>query len=378
MFLLTDEAKIFQDTMRRMTEEKVKPRAAEIDRKGEYPWDMKQLFCEAQLMGLGVPEQYGGTGGSHLFLCIAVEEVARACTASSIILQVQSLGSMPIVLAGNDGQKERYLPKLTSGEYIASFGLTEPNAGSDSAAIQTKAVLKGEKYIISGSKHFISNGPVSDIITLFAMTDSSKGVKGISAFIVETDTPGYARGRIEETMGIRGAPVCEIHLEDCEVPKENLLGSEGQGFSIAMRTLDTSRPVIASQAVGIAQGALDAAIEYSKTRVQFGRPIAKFQGLRWMLADMAAQIEAARMLAYHAASLVDEGASKKTFMSACSKLIATDTAMRVTTDAVQIAGGYGYCLDYPFERYMRDAKVTQIYEGTNQIQKLVIANELFR
>lgn len=378
MFQLTEEVKAFRDMIRRMTREKIAPRAAEIDRKAEYPVDIKEMFCKAGLMGLSVPEAYAGQGVSHIYLCIAVEEVARACTASSLILQVQSLGTMPIVLFGKEEQKRRYLPKLASGEYLASFGLTEPNAGSDASAIQTRAVLHGDKYILNGSKHFISNGPVADTLIAFVMTDSTKGVKGISAFIVESKFPGYRRGKIEKTMGIRGAPTCEIYFEDCEVPRENLLGGEGAGFITAMKTLDTSRPVIAGQAVGIAQGALDMAVEYSKTRVQFGRPISNFQGLQWMMADMAAQIEAARMLTYHSAILVDLEDSRKSYMSACAKLIASDTAMRVTTDALQIAAGYGYSVEYPFERYMRDAKITQIYEGTNQIQKIVIANSLLK
>jgi len=378
MYLLNDEQKMFVEQMRKMVAEKVAPRAAEIDKAGEFPWDLKEIFQEMGLLGLSVPQEFGGTSQGHIYVCLAVEEIARACVSSSLIVQVQSLGWEPILIGGNEAQKKKYGPRVSSGEALTAFGLTEAGAGSDAAAMRTKAVKKGDKYIINGSKCFISNGPLADVVTLFAMTDSSQGVKGISAFIVEKDFPGYAVAKWESKMGIKGSPTGELVFEDMEVPAENLIGAEGKGFIYAMKTLDTSRPVIASQAVGLAQGALDLAVKYAKERVQFGRPIGQFQGISWMLADMAAQIESARALTYQAADMVDSLDPRRTYMSACCKLIASDVAMRVTTDALQIAGGYGYMTEYPFERMMRDAKITQIYEGTNQIQKLVIGRELLK
>jgi alkylation response protein AidB-like acyl-CoA dehydrogenase len=330
------------------------------------------------LLGLSIPEEYGGFFRGHIFVCLAVEEIARACVSSSLIVQVQSLGWEPILIAGTEEQKKKYGPSIASGEKLIAFGLTEPGAGSDAAAMKTRAVRKGDRYILNGSKCFISNGPIADLICLFAMTDSSQGVKGISTFIVEKESKGYSIAKWESKMGIRGSPTGELIFEDVEVPAENLVGKEGKGFVYAMQTLDTSRPIIASQAVGLAQGALDQAVKYAKERVQFGKPIASFQGISWMLADMAAQIEAARALNYQAADMVDTNHPRKSYMSACCKMFASDVAMRVATDALQIAGGYGYMTDFPFERMMRDAKITQIYEGTNQIMKLVISRELLR
>ena len=330
------------------------------------------------LLGLSVAEEHGGCSQGHLYTCLAVEEIAKVCVSSSLIVQVQSLGWEPILIGGSEEQKRKYGPPVASGEKLIAFGLTEPGAGSDAAAMATRAVKKGDKYIINGSKCFISNGPIADVIMVMAMTDPSQGVKGISAFIVEKDFPGYSVAKWENKMGIKGSPTGELVFEDMEVPAENLIGQEGKGFIYAMKTLDTSRPVIASQAVGVAQGALDLAKAYAKERVQFGRPVAKFQGLQWMMADMAARIEAARALTYQAADMVDAGDPRCPYMSACCKLIASDTAMSVATDALQIAGGYGYMKEFPFERMMRDAKITQIYEGTNQIQKLVISRELLK
>jgi alkylation response protein AidB-like acyl-CoA dehydrogenase len=376
MAVLNEDQKVFVDQVRKMVAERVQPRAAEIDRKGEFPWDLKEIFQAMGLLGLSIPEEYGGCYHGHLYLCLAVEEIAKACVSSSLIVQVQSLGWHPIHIGGSDEQKRRYGPSIASGEKLISYGLTESSAGSDSAAMHTKAVKEGDTYIINGSKCFISNGPIADLISLFAMTDSSKGVHGISGFIIETDTPGFSVAKHESKMGIKGSPTAELIFKNMEVPAENLIGEEGMGFIYAMKTLDTSRPVIAAQAVGLAQGALDKAMAYAKERVQFGRPISKFQGLSWMMAEMAAKIEAARALTYRAAELVDAQDPRMTYMSACCKLIATDMAMQVTTDALQIAGGYGYMTEFPFERMMRDAKITQIYEGTNQIQKLVIARNL--
>ena len=378
MSLLNDDQKMFVEQVRRMVAEKVEPRAAEIDKKGEFPWDLKEIFQEMGLMGLSVPEEYGGFYQEHRYVCLAVEEIAKACVSSSLIVQVQSLGWEPILIGGSEEQKKKYGPQIASGEKLICYGLTESGAGSDSAAMNTKAVKKGDKYIINGSKCFISNGPIANLITLFAMTDSSKGVHGISGFIVETDTPGFSVAKWESKMGIKGSPTGELIFEDMDIPAENLIGEEGKGFIYAMKTLDTSRPVIASQAVGLAQGALDKAIAYSKDRVQFGRPISKFQGLSWMMADLAAKIEGARALTYQAADMITIQDPMRSYMSACCKLIASDVAMEATTKALQIVGGYGYMTEFPFERMMRDAKVTQIYEGTNEIQKLVISRELLR
>jgi alkylation response protein AidB-like acyl-CoA dehydrogenase len=378
MYLLNDEQKMFVEQLRKMVNEKVAPRAAEIDKKGEFPWDIKEIFQEMGLLGLSVPQEFGGTSQGHIYVCLAVEEIAKACVSSSLIVQVQSLGWEPILIGGSEAQKKKYGPGVSSGKALTAFGLTEAGAGSDAAAMRTKAVKKGDKYIINGSKCFISNGPIADLVTLFAMTDSSQGVKGISAFIVEKDFPGYSVAKWESKMGIKGSPTGELVFKDMEVPAGNLIGAEGKGFVYAMKTLDTSRPVIAAQAVGLAQGALDQAVKYAKERVQFGKPIGHFQGISWMLADMAAQIESARALTYQAADMVDALDPRRTYMSACCKLIASDVAMKVTTDALQIAGGYGYMTEYPFERMMRDAKITQIYEGTNQIQKLVISREVLK
>ncbi len=375
---LDEDQKMFVEQVRRMVSEKVAPRAADIDKKGEFPWDLKQIFQDMGLMGLSVPEEYGGFYRGHIYVCLAVEEIARACVSSSLIVQVQSLGWEPILIGGSEEQKKKYGPSIASGEKLAAFGLTEPGAGSDAAAMKTKAVRKGDKYILNGSKCFISNGPIADVLTVFAMTDPSKGVKGISAFIVEKEYKGYSVAKWESKMGIKGSPTGELLFEDVEVPAGNLIGQEGKGFVYAMLTLDTSRPVIASQAVGVAQGALDQAVKYSKERVQFGKPIGHFQGIGWMLADMATQVEAARAITYQAADLVSKNDPQKSYMSACCKMFASDVAMRVTTDALQIAAGYGYMTEYPFERMMRDAKITQIYEGTNQIMKLVISREILK
>jgi alkylation response protein AidB-like acyl-CoA dehydrogenase len=378
MYQLNDDQKMFVNQMRRMVNEKVAPRAADIDKKGEFPWDVKKVFQGMGLLGLSVPEEYGGFHRGHIYVCLAVEEIARACVSSSLIVQVQSLGWETILIGGSEEQKKKYGPSIASGERIVAFGLTEPGAGSDAAAMKSRAVKKGDKYILNGSKCFISNGPIADVVSVFAMTDASKGVKGISAFIVEKEFKGYSIAKWESKMGIKGSPTGELVFEDIEVPAGNLIGQEGKGFVYAMQTLDTSRPVIAAQAVGLAQGALEQAIKYSKERVQFGKPIGTFQGISWMLADMAAQVEAARALTYQAAEMVDTNDSRKSYMSACCKLIASDVAMKVTTDALQIAAGYGYMTEYPFERMMRDAKITQIYEGTNQIMKLVISRDLLK
>ncbi|MBN1827553.1 MAG: acyl-CoA dehydrogenase family protein [Deltaproteobacteria bacterium] len=376
--LRNDCEREFVQQMRRMVSEKVAPIAAEIDRKGEFPWELKKVFQEMGLLGLGVPEQYGGAHHGHIYTCLAVEEIAKACVSSSLIVQGQTLGWEPILLGGSEEQKKAYGPRVAGGEILISFALTEPGAGSDAAAMKTRAVKKGDRYIINGSKCFITNGPVCDYVTLFAMTAPDKGVGGISAFIVDTKSKGFSVACVESKMGIKGSPTGELLFEDVEAPAENLIGREGKGFKYAMQTLDRSRPVIAAQACGLAQGALKAAIDYGKQRVQFGKPIAHFQGISWMLAEMATEIEAARTLTYRAAELIDENNPQKTYLSACAKLFASDVAMKVAANALQIAGGYGYMTDFPFERMMRDAKITQIYEGTNQIMKLVIAREILQ
>lgn len=377
-YQLTEEQIKFKESVRRLANERVAPMAAEIDRKGEFPWDIFDLFKKQGYLGLSVPEVYGGSTSEHIYVCIAVEEVARVCVSSSLIIQVQSLGVLPIMIAGSEDQKKKYGPLVASGEKIMAFGLTEPEAGSDASMMGTRAELKGDHYVLNGNKCFISNAPVASTIVTFVMIDPSKGVKGISALVVEKEESNFTIGKLDSKMGIRGAPTAEIHFDGCQVPKGNLLGKEGQGFRIAMATLDATRAVIAGQAVGVAQGALEKAIQYSKERIQFGKPISQFQGIQWMLADMACQVEAARALTYQAANLVDQDSPQKSYMSACCKLFASEIAMKVTTDALQVAGGYGYMTEFPFERMMRDAKITQIYEGTNQIQKLVISRELLR
>ncbi len=377
-YQLTEEQRRFKESVRRLANERVEPRAAEIDKTGEFAWDIFELFKKQGFLSLCIPEAYGGQTSEHIYVCIAIEEVARVCVNSSLIIQVQCLGTLPIMIAGSEDQKRKYGPAIASGEKIINFGLTEPGAGSDASMMTTKAELRKDKYILNGMKHFMSNGPIVTTMIVFAMTDPSKGTRGISAFIVEKEVSKFIVGKVESKMGIRGAPTSEIIFQDCQVPKGNLLGEEGRGFRIAMAALDGGRATIAAQAVGLAQGAMEKAIRYAKERIQFGKPIAEFQGIQWMFADMACGIEAARALTYQACNLIDQNDPQKTYMSACCKLLATDVAMKVTTDAVQIAGGYGYMTDFPFERMMRDAKITQIYEGTNQIQKLVIARELLR
>jgi alkylation response protein AidB-like acyl-CoA dehydrogenase len=358
--------------------ERVAPRAAEIDHTGEFPWDMKELLAQQDILAMPFPEEYGGLGSSELAIVMAIEELARYCATTSLLLAVQQLGSMPILLAGNEEQKQKYFPRLASGEWMTAFALTEAGSGSDAAAMRTRAVRQGDKYILNGSKRFITNGGISQMNSVFALTDPSVGTHGISAFIVEKAFPGFSVGRIEDKMGIKGSQTAELIFTDCEVPAENLLGREGEGFKIAMMTLDRTRIGIGAQALGIAQGALDLAISYAKQRVQFGRPIADNQGIQFMLADMATKLEASRLLVYNAAEMVDRGDENFGMYSAMAKMFASDRAMEVTGDAVQILGGYGYMKEYPAERMMRDAKITQIYEGTNQIQRVVIARELLK
>jgi alkylation response protein AidB-like acyl-CoA dehydrogenase len=375
---LSEDEQAIIEVIREIAKEKVAPRAAEIDHKGEFPWDMKELLAQQEILAMPFPVEYGGIGSSELAIVMAIEELSRYCATTALILAVQQLGSLPIILAGNEQQKRKYLPKLASGEWMAAFGLTEAGSGSDAAAMQTFAVRKGDKYILNGSKRFITNGGLAQVMSVFAITDQTVGTRGITAFIIEKDFPGFSVGRIEDKMGIKGSQTAELIFTDCEVPAENMLGREGDGFKIAMMTLDRTRPGIGAQALGIAQGALDLAVSYSKQRKQFGRPIADNQGIQFMLADMATKVEAARLLVYNAAEMIDLGIRDFSKYSSMAKMYASDIAMDVTNDAIQILGGYGYMKEYPAERMMRDAKITQIYEGTNQIQRLVIARDLLK
>ena len=364
--------------VRQLAEEKVAPRAAEIDATAEFPWDLKELLAKQDLLGTCFPARFGGTELDGIAQCILVEEIARADATTSLIPIVQKLGALPILVAGSEEQQARYLPRLASGEWLAAFGLTEAGAGSDVSGIRMRARRDGDAYLLSGSKRFITHGSIANLVTIIASTDPEAGRKGLSAFIVETDTPGFSSPRIEHKMGIRGSPTAELLLEEVRVPVVNRLGEEGEGFAIAMSTLDRSRLAIAAQAVGIAQGALDYAVGYAAQREQFGSRIVDMEGIQFMLADMASGTEAARQLTYAAAAAVDADDPALAYWTSSAKLIAGDTAMRVTTDAVQVLGGYGYVSEYPVERMMRDAKITQLYEGTQQIQRLVVARQLLR
>ncbi|MDQ2992543.1 MAG: acyl-CoA dehydrogenase family protein [Candidatus Eremiobacteraeota bacterium] len=373
----SDEEAMILDLVRDLVAEKVAPRAAEIDEKQEYPRDIKELFAQSDLLGIPIPTEYGGLGGTFLTYVKVVELIASACASSSLIVAVQELGMLPILIAGNEAQKQKYLPKLASGEWIAAYALTEAGSGSDAAgSMRTRAVKRGENYVLDGTKIFITNGDVADVVCVFAVTDPEKGANGISAFVVQKGTPGFSVGKHEKKMGIRGSPTVELVFENCEVSAENLIGPEGEGFKIAMKVLDKSRPGIAAQALGIAQGALDQATIYARERIAFGKPIGHQQGVGFMIADMKTEVEAARLLLYEAARKCDAGAPDVTLWAAMAKLKCGDVAMSVTTDAVQVLGGYGYSTEYPVERMMRDTKITQIYEGTQQIQRLVISRNV--
>jgi len=377
-FYLTPEQREMRGLVSAIARERIAPMAGHVDDAEAYPEEGLKILGDQGLMGLYIPEAYGGTDMGTLAFCLAVEEIAWACASSAIIYLVQYVGGYPIVAAGTDEQKRRYLPRLASGEITAAFSLSEPGAGSDAASLSTRAVRKGDRYILNGVKLWVSNGSKASVITLFATVDRGRGKGGITAFLVEPTFPGFNVGKIERKLGIRGSPTAALHLSDCEVPVENRLGEEGEGYKIALRVLDGSRPAVGAQAVGIGQAALDAAVAYAKERQQFGQPIAAFQGIQFMLADMAIAVHGSRLLVHHAASLVDRGAPSTALESSMAKCFAADTAVKVATDAVQIFGGYGYTREYPVERFMRDAKITQIYEGTNQIQRLVIARELTR
>lgn len=377
-FELTNEQKLMQKFMRNFAENEVKPLAAEIDKEVRCPWETIRKMAKYGIMGIPLPKKYGGAGGDYISYTIAVEELAKVCASTADILSTHiSLSCGPIYYFGTEEQKQKYLVPMAQGKLLGGFALTEPGAGSDSSAAQTVAVLDGDHYVINGSKIFITNGGSADVYVVFCMTDKSKGNKGISAFIVEKDFPGFSIGKKEEKMGLNGSDTAELVFTDCIVPKENLLGELNRGFAIAMQTLDNGRIGIGAQALGIAEGALEETIKYMKERIQFGKPLSAFQGLQWMIADMEAQTQAARLLVFNAAHAKVSG-KKITKPAAICKLFASETAMDVTTKCVQLHGGYGYTRDYPIERMMRDAKITEIYEGTSEIQRIIIAGHMLR
>jgi alkylation response protein AidB-like acyl-CoA dehydrogenase len=375
---LTEEQQLLRDAVRVLADELIAPRAAEIDRTATWPDDVRRLLASHDIFAIPFEERHGGLGADLLTLCLAIEQISRHCATSGLILAVQALGAIPIQVAGTPDQQDRWLPGLASGEKLIAFGLTEADAGSDPSGIRTRAVLGGDEYVIDGTKRFISHGSVADYVVVFAATnpDAEKPSRRLSAFVVETDRPGFTVTRVEHKMGIRGSPTAELAFDGVRVPVGNRLGVEGQGFSIAMKTFERSRPGIAAQAVGIAQGALEVAAAYAKERRQFGKPIAELQMIQAMLADMDASTEAARHLLYTACEEIESGNGDAARWAALCKLVAGDAAMRVTTDAVQVLGGYGYIDEYPVERMMRDAKITQLYEGTQQIQRLIVARSL--
>jgi len=377
-YFLTDEQMEIKKLARRIAEEKVLPVRAKLDEASEFPYDLMKEFAKAGFNGAYIPVEYGGSGGGVLDMCLIVEELSRVCGGVGVCYAANGLAAYPIILGATEEQKKRYLPKVASGEWIGAFAITEPNAGSDASAIATFAVKDGGSWIINGTKHFITNGEVAQFYTVIASTDKTKGGRGLSAFLIEKGTPGFTFGKHENKLGIRASATVELIFQDCRVPAENLLGKEGMGFVTSMRTFDRTRPGVGAQAVGIAQGALEAATDYAQKRIQFGAPLSALEGIQFMLADMATKVEAARALVYAAARHADSGAKNMSGFSAMAKLFASDTAMAVTIDAIQIFGGYGYMKDYPVEKMMRDAKITQIYEGTNQVQRLVIARELLR
>ena len=369
---------MIRDLARQVAREKIAPVAAGYDESGEFPWDIIRALADMDFFRIYLDAEYGGMGLGTMGLVLATEELSRACGGISLGFAATALGTMPILLSGSVEQKKKYLPDLASGKKLAAFALTEPSAGSDAGNMLTTAKKDGDSYVLNGVKHFITNGGVAKIYTVIAMTNPAKGSRGASAFIVEDGTPGFSYGKKEHKMGIRASATCELVFEDCRIPAANLIGKEGMGFPVAMRTLDRSRPGVAAQALGIAQGALDQAVRYSRERIQFGQPISAFQATQFKLADMATQIEAARAMIYSTARMIDAGAKDISKESAMCKLFASDVAMAVTTEAVQIFGGYGYMKEYPVEKMMRDAKITQIYEGTNEIQRSVIGKALIK
>ncbi|OIN99672.1 acyl-CoA dehydrogenase [Candidatus Desantisbacteria bacterium CG_4_10_14_0_8_um_filter_48_22] len=378
-YLLNETQKMVVDLTRKIAREKITPAvAAHYDETEEFPWDIMKILADAGLFGVYIPEQYGGLGGGIFELCLVTEELSRACGGISICYAATALGAYPILMSGSEEQKKKYMPDIAAGKKLAAFGLTEPNAGSDAGGIQTTARKEGDHYVINGTKQWITNGGEAEVYTIVAMTDRTKGARGATVFILDKGMPGFEFGKKEKKMGIRASATRELIFNDCKVSADRVLGKEGMGFIIAMRNFDGSRPGVGAQALGIAQGALDDAIAYARQRIQFGKPIISFQAIQHMLADMATQVEAARALIYATARMIDAGVKDIAKESCMSKLFPSDTAMKVTTDAVQIFGGYGYMREYPVEKRMRDAKITQIYEGTNQIQRNVIALQLIK
>jgi butyryl-CoA dehydrogenase len=377
-YFLTEDQKMIKDLARQIAEEHVLPVRAELDETGKFPWEIMKILAQSDMFRVFIPEEYGGLGTGALELCLVVEELSRICLGVSTTYAANALGTYPLLLFGTEEQKKKYLPDIADGKRLVAFALTEPNAGSDAGGIQTTAVKDGDYYILNGRKQWITNGGEAEIYTVIALTDKAKGARGASAFIVEKGTPGFSFGKKENKMGIRASATRELIFEDCKVPKENLLGREGMGFIVAMKTLDQSRVGVGAQGLGVAQGAFEEAAKFAKQRIQFGQPVISFQAVQHMLADMAIQIEAARALVYSVARYIDSGAKDITKASAMAKTFATDVAMKVTVDAVQVMGGSGYMKDYPVEKMMRDAKILQIYEGTNQIQRNVIGQAIIK
>ncbi len=377
-YFLSEEQKMIVDTARELAQEKIKPVREKYDEEGHFPWDIVKEMAAADLMGLYIPEQYKGMGRGIFELCLAVEELSKVCGGISLAMAATALGTFPILLFGTDEQKAKYLPDIATGKKLAAFGLTEANAGSDAGNMTTTAVKDGDHYVINGTKQWITNGGEAETYTVIAMTNKAKGTRGATAFIVEKGTPGFSFGKKENKMGIRASATRELVFTNCRVPAKNVLAKEGMGFIVAVNTLNTSRPGVASQALGIAAGALEEAVQYARQRVQFGQPISSIQAVQHMLADMATEVEAARALLYATARTIDAGEKGFARISAMSKLFASEVAMRVTTNAVQVLGGYGYMKEYPVEKMMRDAKITQIYEGTSQIQRNEIALQLIK
>jgi butyryl-CoA dehydrogenase len=376
-FYLTDDQRMIRDLARKIARERIAPHAAHYDETETYPEESMRAILESGLFGIWVPEEYGGSAMGCLALSLVSEEIAAACAATATQYLDQPLGGLPILLAGTAEQKKKYLSRMATGEVLSAYSLSEPGAGSDAAGLRTTAVRKGDHYVLNGSKQWCTNGDHADVVTVFATVDPAKRAKGVTAFLVEKGTPGFSVGKKEKKLGIRASPTVALHFSDCAVPVEQRLGAEGEGFRIAMKTLDITRPATGSMAVGIAQAALDAAVGYARERQQFGQPIGAFQGIQFMLADMAMAVHGARLMVHHSARQVDAGIVDNTLEASMAKCFAADAAMKVTIDAVQVFGGYGYTREYPVERYMRDAKIMQIYEGTNQIQRVIIAKELF-
>jgi alkylation response protein AidB-like acyl-CoA dehydrogenase len=377
-YLLSEDQIMIKNACREIAEKHIVPVRAKYDEEGIFPWDIVDVMRQADIFGIYLPEEYGGFGGGSMEICIAMEELSKACGGIALVLGATALGTYPIVLFGNEDQKKRYLPDIAAGKKLAAFGITEPNAGSDASSIETTAVKDGDYYILNGSKQWITNGGEAEVYTVIAMTNKDKGARGASAFIVDKGTPGFSFGKKENKMGIRASSTTDLVFQDCRIHKSNILGREGMGFIVALKNFDKSRPGIAAQALGIAQGAFNEALAFVKERKQFGQPVSTFQGLQFMLADMEVKIESSRALLYSVARMIDSGAKDYSLGAAMAKLSASDMAMQITTDAVQLMAGCGYMKEYPVEKMMRDAKITQIYEGTNQIMRQIIALEILK